>query len=249
MSAVGSAHDAHRIVLDGVEIGDDTECYVIAEIGHNHQGSVEQAKELFEAAKELRARTRSSCRSATTARSTPARPTTKPYENENSYGATYGEHREALEFGRAEYEELQAYARELGITFFATAFDFASADFLAELDMPAYKIASGDLTNTPLLRHVARIGKPMILSTGGGTIDDVRRAYETLAAEQRPDRRPPVHRGLSGRVGRARPARDRDLPRASSRRRSSASRATTTGSRWPSPPTCSAPGSSRSTSR
>ena len=84
--------------------------------------------------------------------------------------------------------------------------------------MPAYKIASGDLTNTPLLRHVAEIGKPMIFSTGGGTLDDVRRAYETLAAEQRPGRGPPVHGRLPGRVGRARPARDRDLPRAVPRR-------------------------------
>ena len=75
----------------------------------------------------------------------------RPYDNENSFGPTYGQHREALEFGRDEYEELKAYAAELGITFFATAFDFESADFLAELDMPAYKIASGDLTNTPLL--------------------------------------------------------------------------------------------------
>ena len=73
----------------------------------------------------------------------------KPYENENSFGATYGEHREALEFGRAEYQELIDYAREIGITFFATAFDQPSADFLADLDMPAYKIASGDLIEHP----------------------------------------------------------------------------------------------------
>src|SRR5207247_420619 len=72
-------------------------------------------------------------------------------------------------------------AKELGVAFFATAFDFASADFLAELDVPAYKMASGDLTNTPLLCYVADLGKPMIISTGGGTTDDVQRAYETVA--------------------------------------------------------------------
>src|SRR5205814_3584672 len=105
----------------------------------------------------------------------------KPYENENSYGRTYGEHREALEFGRDEYAELKAHAAELGVTFFATAFDFASAELLADLDMPAYKMASGDLTNTPLLRFVAEIGKPMIVSTGGGAIEDVRRAHDTIA--------------------------------------------------------------------
>ena len=66
--------------------------------------------------------------------------------------------------------------------FFATAFDEASADLLSELDVPAYKIASGDLRNTPLLRHVAAIGKPLIVSTGGATIEDVDRAVETVTA-------------------------------------------------------------------
>jgi sialic acid synthase len=104
----------------------------------------------------------------------------KPYDHEHSFGSTYGQHREALEFGREAYAELQRYAREIGITFFATAFDFGSADFLAELDMPAYKIASGDLNNTPLLKHVAALGKPVIISTGGATLPDVQRAYEAV---------------------------------------------------------------------
>ena len=179
---MGSGTDTHRLVIDGTEIGESTDCYVIAEVGHNHQGSVEQAKALFKAAQEAGANAvklqKRDNRGLYTREAY-----AKPYENENSYGATYGEHREALEFGRAEYVELQAYCAELGLTFFSTAFDFVSADFLAELDMPAYKIASGDLTNTPLLRHVARIGKPVIFSTGGGTIDDVRRAHDTLATE------------------------------------------------------------------
>ena len=180
MNATSSS--SPRISLDGTEIGADTECYVIAEVGHNHQGSVEQAKALFKAAKEAGAnavKLQKRDNRGLYTRDAYA----KPYENENSYGSTYGEHREALEFERPEYEELKAYCAELEITFFATAFDFASADLLAELDMPAYKIASGDLTNTPLLRYVARIGKPVIFSTGGGTIDDVRRGYETLLEE------------------------------------------------------------------
>jgi hypothetical protein len=63
-----------------------------------------------------------------------------------AFGATYGEHREALEFWHDEYEELIAFARGLGITMFSTPFDVSSADFLAAFDMPAYKIASGDIT-------------------------------------------------------------------------------------------------------
>jgi N-acetylneuraminate synthase/sialic acid synthase len=105
-----------------------------------------------------------------------------PYDNENSFGATYGAHREALEFGRDQYVELKRYSTEIGITFFATAFDVESADFLATLDVPAYKIASGDLNNVPLLAHVARFGKPMIVSTGGGSIEDVQRAHDTVTA-------------------------------------------------------------------
>ncbi len=75
---------------------------------------------------------------------------------------------------------MQAHAREVGITFFATAFDFESADLLAELDVPAFKFASGDIRNTPLLRHVAAFGKPMILSTGGAEMADVERAVEAI---------------------------------------------------------------------
>ena len=103
-----------------------------------------------------------------------------PYDHENSFGSTYGGHREALEFGREEYVELKRYASELGLTFFATAFDFTSAKFLAELDMPAYKIASGDLTNTPLIMYIAEMGKPMFVSTGGGTMEQVQRIYDTV---------------------------------------------------------------------
>ena len=104
----------------------------------------------------------------------------KPYDNPNSFGATYGEHREALEFGWDEYKELQDYAREIGVTMFSTAFDFPSADFLAKLDIPAFKIASGDLKSIPLLTYIAKFQKPMILSTGGGTMEDVNRAYDAI---------------------------------------------------------------------
>jgi sialic acid synthase len=168
-----------ELTIDGVRIADDTDCWVIAEIGHNHQGLLDNAKELF--AEAARCGANAVKLQKRDNRSLYTRDFfNRPYDNENSYGATYGLHREALEFDRPQYQELKAYAAELGITFFATAFDFASGELLAELDMPAYKIASGDLTNTPLLRFIAELGKPMIISTGGGTLDDVRRAYETV---------------------------------------------------------------------
>jgi N-acetylneuraminate synthase/sialic acid synthase len=168
-----------QLIIGDRLISDDSDAYVIAEIGHNHQGSLKTAKELFQAAAECGVAAgklqKRDNRSLYTREAYD-----RPYDNENSFGATYGEHREALEFGTLEYEELQAEAGRLGIAFFSTAFDLKSADFLAELNTPAYKIASGDLKNLPLLTHVARIGKPVIVSTGGGTMEDVQRAHDAI---------------------------------------------------------------------
>jgi sialic acid synthase SpsE len=168
-----------QLEIDGTLINDDSDCYVIAEIGHNHQGDLKTARKLFLAAKEAGAHAvklqKRDNRSLFTREMYE-----RPYENENSYGQTYGAHREFLEFGEAEYRDLQQYAQEIGITFFATAFDVKSAALLAALDMPAFKIASGDLTNVPLLKHIAAYQKPMIMSTGGGTLDDVQRAYDAI---------------------------------------------------------------------
>jgi N-acetylneuraminate synthase/sialic acid synthase len=169
-----------ELLVDGKRISRNGDAYVIAEIGHNHQGSLEQAKALVHAAKECgvdavkfqkrdnrRLFTRSFYES--------------PYDNENSFGATYGEHREALELGKSEWFELSRYAREEGVAFVAAAFDEPSADLLAELDVDAFKFASGDLLNVPFLRYVAAFGKPMFLSTGGGTLEDIDRAVEAVA--------------------------------------------------------------------
>jgi N-acetylneuraminate synthase/sialic acid synthase len=161
------------------EIGDHSRCYVIAEIGHNHQGNLDKARELFREAKTAGAHAVKLQKRDNRGLYTRAA-YNKPYDNENSFGSTYGEHREFLEFGVHEYKELQAFAAELGVDFFSTAFDLASANFLRELDVPAYKVASGDLKSTPLLRHVASFGKPIIVSTGGATIEDVQRAYDAI---------------------------------------------------------------------
>ena len=170
---------AGTITIGTREIGDHTACYVIAEIGHNHQGSLEKARELFKEAKLAGAHAVKLQKRDNRGLYTRAA-YSKPYDNENSYGSTYGEHREFLEFGASQYADLKAYARELGVDFFSTAFDAASADFLETLDVPAYKIASGDLKSIPLLKYVASFGKPMIVSTGGAALEDVRRAYDAV---------------------------------------------------------------------
>ena len=170
---------SRELLLDGRRIADDTDCYVIAEVGHNHQGDLETARQLLQRAKECGADAvklqKRSNRTLYTAAMYE-----RPYEHRNSFGRTYGEHREFLEFGANEYAELQRLARRLGLTFFATAFDVASADFLASLDMPAYKVASGDLRNLPLLKHIAQFQKPVVISTGAGALEDVDRAVETI---------------------------------------------------------------------
>ena len=168
-----------ELVVDGRVITRNGPAYVIAEIGHNHQGELEKAKALVRSARECGADAvklqKRDNRTLYTRALYDA-----PYDNEHSFGRTYGEHREALELSAADWLELREFSKEEGITLFGTVFDESSAEFLAELGMPAFKIASGDLTNVPLLRYVARIGRPMFLSTGGGTMEDVERAVDAI---------------------------------------------------------------------
>ncbi len=185
---------------------DSGKSFVIAEIGHNHQGELEKCKQMFKAAADNGAHAVKLQKRDNHALFTDEM-YNSPYNSENAYAPTYGAHREFLEFGRDEYLELKKYAEELGIVFFSTAFDMPSADFLEDIDITAYKIASGDLTNTPLLKYVASFGKPMIVSTGGGAMDDVRRAYETimpinknLCIMQCTSGYPPAHEELNLRV-------------------------------------------------
>ena len=168
-----------ELIVNGRRIADDEPAYVIAEIGHNHQGEVEKAKALIHAAKEcgvdaIKLQKRDNRRLFT------REFYDSPYDNENSFGATYGEHREALELDKSDWFEVSSYSREEGVAFVAAAFDEPSADLLAELDVDAFKFASGDLLNVPFLRYVAGFGKPMFLSTGGGTLEDIDRAVDAI---------------------------------------------------------------------
>lgn len=165
--------------IGGRVVNDDGDCFVIAELGHNHQGKLEQAIELIDAAAACGADAVKLQKRDNKALFTEEM-YNSVYNSENAFADTYGAHREYLEFGRDEYVALREHADKRGLLFFSTAFDRPSADFLRALDMPAYKIASGDLTNIPLLTYIAGFGKPMIISTGGGTMEDVRRAYDAV---------------------------------------------------------------------
>jgi len=160
-------------------INDESDVYVIAEIGNNHGGSLETCKKMFRAAKRAGADAVKLQKRDNKTLYTKAF-YDKPYDNANSYGKTYGEHREFLEFGIVEYQALTHLAKDLGLDFFSTAFDIRSADFIDRVNMPAFKIASADITNIPLIEHIIKFGKPTIISTGGATVEDIDTVYLTL---------------------------------------------------------------------
>jgi N-acetylneuraminate synthase/sialic acid synthase len=168
-----------ELIIDGRRIADDSDCYTIAEIGNNHGGSLERCKELIRVAKECGADAVKLQKRDNETLYTNAM-LNRPYDNPNSFGATYGEHRRALELSISDFEKLKEYSEEIGLTFFSTAFDIPSANQLQEIGVPAYKLASGDLKSIPLLHHIAKFGKPMIISTGGATQEDVKRAVNAI---------------------------------------------------------------------
>ena len=168
-----------QLQIDNHLIQDEASPFVIAEIGHNHQGNIESAISLIRAAAAAGATAAKFQKRDNKTLFTSAL-YNQAYNSENSFGETYGKHREALEFGSDAYKICITEAHKVGITFFATAFDFNSADFLDELKMPAYKIASGDLQNLPLLKYVAQFNKPMIISTGGATFQMIQNAVDTI---------------------------------------------------------------------
>lgn len=154
------------LTIGDTTISDDSDAWIIAELGHNHGGSVTRCADLIAAAAQAGANAVKLQKRDNRALYTPEY-YAQPYTSENAFGPTYGEHREALEFHREDYRTLDRYAASHGVTFFATPFDAASADFLANTTAaPCFKIASSDIVNLPLIKHVAQYGKPVILSTG-----------------------------------------------------------------------------------
>jgi sialic acid synthase SpsE len=138
---------------------------IVAEIGQNHNGRLDQALELVDAARWSGAdAVKVTKRDLSRELSREARD--RPYHSPHSYGATYGEHRRALELSADAHAAIRGRAREHGLSFVATVCDAPSADLMTALEPCALKIASRDLANLPLVETVARRGLPVILSTG-----------------------------------------------------------------------------------
>ncbi len=174
-----------RFPIDGREIGPGAPTFIVAEAGINHQGDREMALELIRAADEagadaIKFQKRSLDRILT--RSGLA----MPYEHANSFGRTYGEHKAALELSEDDWRALRDAAEDRGLFFFASVWDEESADFCADLGAPLFKIASADVTNLPLLLHVARKNRPVFVSTGMSDLDEIDNVVRVLRAAGTP---------------------------------------------------------------
>jgi N-acetylneuraminate synthase/N,N'-diacetyllegionaminate synthase len=161
-------------------IGEGEPTFIVAEIGVNHNGSVATAKKLIDAAKDADADAvkfqaykteRIATKYAEKARY--QRETTDPRK-------TQYEMLKKLEFNGDDFRQLCAYAKKRGIIFLSSAFDNESVDLLDSLDVPAFKIPSGETTNLPLLQYIAGKKKPVILSTGLSTLDEIKEALDVL---------------------------------------------------------------------
>ncbi len=159
-------------------IGDGQPTYIVAEIGINHNGDLGIAKQMIDLARKagvdavkFQKRTPELC--------VPPEQRSKMRETPWGY-ITYLEYRKRVEFGKAEYNEIDRYCRDLGITWLASVWDEPSVDFLEQYNPVLYKIPSASLTDHDLLRYVRKMGRPVILSTGMSTIEQIKAAVEVL---------------------------------------------------------------------
>jgi N-acetylneuraminate synthase/sialic acid synthase len=155
------------------------EAFVIAEVGQNHQGSLDIAREYirifaFEGADAIKFQTRNNrylfSNDAYEA----------PYASENAFDETYGAHREKLELKPEWLPILKEDCVKHGVKFMSTPFDEPSLELLKEIDVDILKVASFDLGNLPLIHRIASLGKPVVMSVGGGKIDQIRSSVEVL---------------------------------------------------------------------
>lgn len=171
---------AHRIQIgSGRHVGAGLPALVVAEIGQNHNGSVELAQDLIDAAAWAGAdAVKVTKRDLDCELSRDARE--RPYHSPHSFGATYGEHRRALELSPEQHARLADRIREHMLAYVGTACDVPSADLLESLGVDALKIASRDLGNLPLVESIAQRGRTVIASTGMSGWDEIDAAIAVL---------------------------------------------------------------------
>jgi N-acetylneuraminate synthase len=161
-------------------VGDGHPCYVVAEIGINHNGDIDIAKKLIDVA------VIAGCNAVKFQKRTidvvySAEELARP--RESPYGTTNGELKYGLEFEKEEFDEIDRYCREKKITWYASPWDERSVDFLEQYDTPCYKLASASITDDELLKHIKSKGRLVILSTGMSNMDQVDHAVNILGKE------------------------------------------------------------------
>lgn len=162
-------------------VGDGHPCYIIAEIGINHNGDIEIAKKLIDLA------VVAGCSAVKFQKRTvdvvyTAEELDK--SRESPFGDTNRDLKYGLEFEKPEYDVIDRYCREKKIPWFASCWDEGSIDFIAQYDVPCFKIASASLTDDELLRHYRRKGRPLIISTGMSTLEQVDHAVDILGRKE-----------------------------------------------------------------
>jgi N-acetylneuraminate synthase len=161
-------------------LGEGQPCYVIAEVGINHNGDIDLAKRLISVAvaagcDAVKFQKRTVDIVYTAAELATPRP--------NPFGDTNGDLKRGLEFGEEEYDEIAAFCKSVKIPWLVSPWDEPSVDFMEKYDTPVYKIASASLTDDNLLKYVRKTGKPIIASTGMSTYAEIDHAVEVLGKE------------------------------------------------------------------
>ncbi len=166
-----------EVLLGDRAVGDGHRCYVIAEIGINHNGDPQIAERLIDVASFAGCEAVKFQKRTVDVVYTPEE-LAKP--RESPFGETNGDLKRALEFGQVQYEQIDAYCRTKSMAWTASGWDEASVDFIDQFNPPFYKIASASLTDDKLLKHTRSKGKPIVLSTGMSTLEQIDHAVDVL---------------------------------------------------------------------
>jgi len=166
-----------EIKLKNLKISENDVPFIIAEIGNNHNGEMEIAKNLIDEAYKCGV---SAVKFQTKDIETafPQELLNKNYEGANSFGKTYREHKQVLELSLTQLKELKDHAEKKNLIFFSTPFDIKSLNELVTLDLEIYKISSFHVTDIKLIEAIAQINKPVIISTGMSTIEEIDEAVK-----------------------------------------------------------------------
>ena len=166
-------------ISENRSIGENEPPFIIAEIGNNHNGSLDNALELIKTANDIGVDA-VKFQVKNIEKSFSQELLDSPYVTENSFGKTYREHKQALEFSKEQLVKIYEFSRKLGIICFSTPFDTDSVDLLETINNPIYKISSFHVTDMPLLEKVSKTKKPIIMSTGMSSIDEIDKAVELI---------------------------------------------------------------------